>query len=344
MKTRILLLGLGFWGRNWYNVIGRSADAEFVAVAAAQSDLDALGLIGRDGPATFTDYREAIDRVDADAVLIVLPTALHIDAAMRAMARGLHVLSEKPLASSLDEARGLRDESGRHPDQIYMVNQNYRWRTHTQTMRDAIIRGEIGDPYGLHLEFRQPEFLVGDRAGLEMPMIQDMSIHHFDLIRYLLGTNARRIAASSFRPLWSLYSGQPASELIIEMDNGMVAGYSGTWAARGHYTLWDGDITITGPRGCLVLDATGEVRIFRDSGPTGGGEFTGFDPTGAAGPALEPHPLGREDLDHSLALFLHSVETGAAPVTSIEDNFHSFAMVAAALEAARSGVAVEVAK
>jgi len=343
MTTRILLLGLGFWGRNWYSVINHSPDADVVGVAAAPSDLSSLGLGSGSGPRTYTDYREAIDTTDAEAALIVLPTALHIDAATRELARGLHVLSEKPLAGSLDEARRLRDESRRYPSQVYMVNQNYRWRTHTQTMRRAIERGEIGDPFGLHLEFRQPEFLVGDRAGLDMPMIQDMSIHHFDLIRYLLGANGARVTARSFRPPWSQYQGQPASEVIVELDNGLVVGYSGTWAARGRYTLWDGDITITGPRGCLRLDASNSVRLFRDEGPDGG-EWTGTAPSDAEGQVLEPLPLGLDDLDYSLSLFLTSVRNGTAPATSVDDNFHSFAMVAAALESARTGRPVVVDK
>lgn len=341
MTTRVLLLGLGFWGRNWFDVISRSPGATLVGVAAAPSDLESLGVGGHGSPFAYTDYREAIDTAEADGVVIVLPTALHLDAALRAMARGLHVLSEKPLASNLEEARHLRDEARRHPALTYMVNQNYRWRTHTQTLRDALDRDEIGAPFGLHLEFRQPEFLVGDRASLEMPLIQDMSIHHFDLIRYLTGSDGTRITARSFRPDWSMYTGLPATEAIVELANGLVVGYSGTWAARGRYTLWDGDIRITGPRGCLEVGANAQVRLYRDEG-VGGELWTGTAPNGADGRLLDPISLSQDELDHSLALFLSSVATGASAPTGIEDNFHSFAMVAAALESARTGRTVAV--
>ena len=343
MQTRILLLGLGFWGRNWLEAISRSPECTLVGVAAAQGDLDELGIDGTTGPRPYVDYREAIDEADADAVIIVVPTALHVDAGRRALEKGLHVLSEKPLASDLAGAEELRAEARRHPGQIYMVSQNYRWRKHSQTMRHAISSGRIGEIGGFLMEFRQPEFLVGDRAGLEMPLIQDMSIHHFDLIRFLLDANAAEVYARSFRPPWSLYAGLPSAEAVIAMDSGLTVGYSGTWAARGRYTLWDGDITVTGSSGCLKLDASGGVRIHADAGPAGD-EWSGFEGRVDEGEPLEEITLEREDLDHSLQLLLDSIAAGTTPATDIEDNFHSYAMVAAALESARSRRPVRVAR
>lgn len=340
-QPRLLLLGLGFWGRQWYEVISRSTDCTLAGVAATARGLDALGVGGMDGPRAYADYREAIERTDADAVVIVLPTALHVDAGRRALERSLHVLSEKPVASDLAGALQLRACARRHPRQVYMVNQNYRWRSHNQTLKHAISSGEIGTPGGLHLEFRQPEFLVGDRRILEMPLIQDMSVHHFDLIRFLLDANAVDIFARSFNPPWSAYPGLASTEAVIRMKNGIVVGYSGTWAARGRFTLWDGDITVTGSRGCLKLDASGQVRVFRDEGQNPD-EWSGVEAQAETGVVVEPVHAGGQDLEQCLRVFLDSVVSGSAPSTSLEDNFHTFAMVAAAEESARTGRPISV--
>jgi predicted dehydrogenase len=340
-QPRLLLLGLGFWGRQWYEVISRSADCTLAGVAATPRGLDALGVGGTDGPRAYADYREAIEQADADAVVIVLPTALHVDAGTRALEKSMHVLSEKPVASDLAGALHLRADARRRPRQVYMVNQNYRWRTHNQTLKHAISRGDVGRVGGLHLEFRQPEFLVGDRRILEMPLIQDMSVHHFDLIRFLLDANAVEIFARSFNPSWSAYSGLASTEAVIRMENGIVVGYSGTWAARGRFTLWDGDITVTGSMGCLKLDASGQVRLFRDEGQNPD-EWSGVDAQAEMGAVLEPLLTTGQDLERSLALFLDSLATGSPPSTSLEDNYHTFAMVAAAEESARTGLPIAV--
>ncbi len=342
MATRILLLGLGFWGSRWYEVIARSEGWTLAGAAGAPQDLATLGLGGPDGPPTWTDYRAAIAEAEADAVLIVLPTALHIDAGIRALERGFHVLSEKPLASDLSGAITLRDAARRFPQQVYMVNQNYRLRPHNQTLRQAVADGLIGELGGFHLEFRQPEFMVGDRPGLEMPLIQDMSIHHFDLMRFLSGVDAVEISARSYRPPWSHYRGLPATEATVVMANDMVIGYSGTWAARGRYTSWDGDITLTGSRGCLRLDAANRVELFADEGPDPT-TYSGMGPRDDAGRLLDPLAMPRPELDHSLELFRQSVVSGTPPPTSLEDNFRSFAMVAAAEASSRTWRPVRVA-
>jgi predicted dehydrogenase len=342
MRRRILLLGLGFWGRNWYSVITRSTACTLVGVAGGARDLEALGIAGSDGPRPYTDYRDAIDREDADAVVIVLPTALHVEAGMRALDKGLHVLSEKPIASDLAGAALLRAAARRRPSQVYMINQNYRWRSHNRTLRQAIASGIIGTPGSVHLEFRQPEFLVGDRPGLEMPLIQDMSIHHFDLLRFLLDADAVEVFARAFRPSWSHYSGLASTEAVIEMANGVIVGYSGTWAGRGRYTLWDGDVTVTGSLGCLKLDGSGEVRLYPDAGQDPGA-FSGFEGHEEMGRILDLVPSNPDELGQTLDAFLEGISAGVAPSTCLEDNFHSFAMVAAAEESARTGVPVAVA-
>jgi len=341
-ERRVVLLGLGFWGRKWYESLTHTKGCSVAAIAAAQGDLDLLRQDVAVTCPTFTDFRLAIDTVDADAAVIVLPTHLHVDAGCRALEKGLHVLSEKPLASDLVGAIELRSRARCHPGQVYMVNQNYRARPHNEALRRLVADGELGTPGSVRLEFRQPEFMLGERATLEMPLIQDVGIHHFDLIRLLLAANAREIVARSYRPPWSGFSGLPATEAIIEMDSGVVVGYSGTYAARGQYTLWDGQICVTGSRGCATLDTTGTVRLFRDERHSSG-EWSGFGAHEDAGSVVDLASPEPDELATSLRTFFRAIDSGQAPPTNIEDNFHSFAIVAGCMESARLRKAVRIA-
>jgi len=338
---RILLLGLGFWGSNWMRTLSRTENCEIVGIAGCEDDIarvsDQYGICT---DRAYTDYREAIEKTDADIVIIAIPTKYHTDAAKLALAKGIDVLSEKPLASGMAEADEIVAFKQDYPEQKYMVDQNYRWRPHNQTMKQALQEGMIGEIGSIHIEFRQPEDLLGYREFLEMPLLQDVSIHHFDLIRFFTGSNCHEIFAHSYRPAWSKFQGKPGTEAVLRLEGtppssprlrgdygeGVVVNYNGTWAARGRPTSWDGDITITGEKGCLKLDSEDVVRFFA--------------PGDDRGKVIEPVEMELTELDYALSMLIHCIQTDSVPETTVEDNYHSFAMVCAAEESVRANASI----
>jgi predicted dehydrogenase len=327
---KVLLLGIGFWGTKWIETLGRADNCTVAGIAGSrQETVDKFsaehGIVSDIG---FTDYIDAIEKTDADIVIISIPTKFHVDAAKRSLARGMHVLSEKPLATSMDEVQDILEVRVQYPGLKYMVDQNYRWRPHNQTMKKAIDDGAIGEIGAVHVEFRQPEDLLGYRKFLEMPLLQDVSIHHFDLVRFFTGKNCKSIDARSFRPAWSKFEGKPATEAVLTMEDDIVVNYNGTWAARGKETSWDGTITVTGSEGCLVLDPDDNVRLFK--------------PGDAEGALLDKVDMDLTEMDYALDMFIRAIEQDGTPEVAMEDNRHSFAMVCAAEESVAKNVPVDL--
>ena len=240
----------------------------------------------------------------------------------------MHVMIEKPLAARRAEADALRECKGLHPKLKFMVCQNYRWRPHNQRLKRAIREGMIGAVGSVHLEFRQPECFIGYREFLPAPLLQDVCIHHFDLIRFFTGSDAERIQAWVSRPYWSRYKGNPSTDAIVVMKSGDLANYHGTWAARGQETSWDGNITITGEKGCLGLDSRDRVRFYAP----GDGE----------GILLENEMMTATELDYALKSFFECIEQDLVPETDLEDNYQSFAMAYTAEESAKKGIMVKI--
>lgn len=328
-RHKILMLGLGFWGDRWMQALTNTPHCEVTGISAGPQSLEKItrkyGIAKDRG---HTDYREAIEKTEADIAVISLPTALHRDAAIRSLEKGMNVICEKPLAANRTEADAIVECRKQHPGLKFMVSQNYRWRPHNQTIKRAIRDGMIGDPGSVHLEFRQPECFIGYREFLAMPLLQDVCIHHFDLIRFFTEKKCERILACTYRPTWSQYQGKPATEAIMIMEDGIVANYNGTWAARGRETSWDGNITVTGDKGCLVLDAKNTVR---------------FHVTGdAPGVLLQNTAMPVTELDYALKMFIECVEKNTLPECDLEDNYQSFAMVCAAEESLRQDAFVRV--
>ncbi|MBO4413106.1 MAG: Gfo/Idh/MocA family oxidoreductase [Clostridia bacterium] len=209
-KYNVLLLGIGFIGKQWIRTINADGRLRLAAVSGILPEGQTVESLGAgDGVRYYPDYREAIEKTDADFVVIAIPTRFHTDAARLALEKGMHVLSEKPLAVDDDDADFAMELVRKYPGLLYAVDQNYRWRAHNRTVRRLLDGGIVGDLREIHIEFRQPDDLNGYRADLEQPLLQDVCIHHFDLLRFFSGKVCKNVYARSYHTPWSVFRDAP---------------------------------------------------------------------------------------------------------------------------------------
>jgi predicted dehydrogenase len=330
---RFVLLGAGFFARKWLEVIATRADVEVVGIAtrsAARAD-ELKRDFALPGAAVYPEWETAAARGGADGALITLPQMLHPEAAIRALRAGLHVFVEKPLSVDIAGARAVYDETVRHPAQVVMVNQNYRWRPHVQAFRRGIRDGCIGRVGQLMIEVRQQirrKTTDAWREAMPEPFLLDFAIHHFDLMRYLTGDEAVRVIGQSFRPSWSWYAGNAAAGAIVTLRGGAVVSYAGTMVSLGLETPQEGLVTAIGGKGTLCLDGESQVRLLGQDQPR----------------LLPQEPLPGGELGYSLAEFLAAVREKRRPATCVVEHIKSLALTIAAVESSRRGRAVEVAE
>lgn len=333
MKTKVLLLGLGFWGRKWIDLICRTKRVELAGVAGAEAELaEVKETYGIKEELLYTDFKDAIAKSDAALAIVVIPGKLHFEADKLAMEKGMHVITEKPLASGLEEAKRLLEIKEKHPGIKFMASQNYRWRPHNQAIRNAIQSGMIGEVESVLCEFRQQEDLQGYRAGLEQPLLQDVSIHHFDLIRFYTGADCKNIYCRSYRPSWSAFEGRPGTDAVMEMERGIRVTYNGSWAARGRESSWDGNYTITGSKGALTLDADSNVYFYEFCK----NEQVVLESGAQQGVLVEKPEMEYQEMEYGFHMMLDCIENDTVPETTLEDNFKSYAMVCAGLKSVES--------
>ncbi|WP_438352267.1 Gfo/Idh/MocA family protein [Microbacterium sp. CJ88] len=168
--------------------------------------------------------------------MITLPVGLHQEAIAYAVKRGIPVLCEKPLVASrteLTELVALAEQT----DVVIRVDQNYRLRPWVRSARDAL--RAAGQLHHVAISFAQPEFLEGKRERLPHPLLDDMTIHHLDLLRYLTGSEAQVLGAWSARLDGTAYVGMTDLDAVLRLDHGALVTYGATWAARGASTPWD---------------------------------------------------------------------------------------------------------
>lgn len=331
MPFRIMLWGAGFFARKWLEALKARQDCEVTGIASRsparaeelQRDFNLSGM------SAYRSWEEAAEKGKTDGVLITLPQMLHPEATLRALRAGWHILVEKPLAVDMAGARAVFEGTRTHPGQVVMVNQNFRWRPHIQTLRRGIREGLVGRLGHAVFECRQQirrTTVDGWRERMPEPFLRDFAIHHFDLMRYLTGEEAARVIGLSFRPPWSWYDGDAAAAAIVMMRSGLVVDFGGTMVSLGMETPQEGLITAVGERGTLHLDGMSRVTLH------GQGEVQ----------TLPQHPIPGGELGYALAEFLGAIREKRQPETHVAEHIRSLALPLAVAESARQGRPVDV--
>ena len=332
-RIRILVLGAGFFGKNWLRELAACAECEVAGVVAKHPEL--LAAVGEEFKIPvarrFATIADGLDGSKADAVVVALPEMAHKEAILAALGRGLHVLTEKPLAMTMAEAAEIVQAARRSPASVVMVDQNYRWRPQTKTLRDAVRGGRIGRVGSVTYEYCQPITRTTTDAWREQmphPFLHDMAPHHFDLLRACTGLECHHVLAVGVRPPWTWYKGVPGVNALLAFEQGVSACYTGTMVARGLATPQDGIITVVGDGGTLRLETDSQVRWY---GENGGSEV------------ISPRVMPFTDLAATLRDFLAGIREGRKPETHLEDNIRTLAMVEAAIRSVQAGQLVAVA-
>jgi predicted dehydrogenase len=165
---------------------------------------------------------------------------------------------------------------------------------------------------------------------MEQPLLIDMSIHHFDMLRAMTGTDVTSVYARSWHVPGGAYEDHPAAALIMTLATGATATYDGNWAGFDEDTTWDGEWDILGDGGRIrwrTRDGENQVDLLAlDGSPR---EL-------AAAPESPTEQLGL------LAEFARSVAAGTPPQTEAADNIRSLAIGFAAVESARTGRIIDL--
>jgi myo-inositol 2-dehydrogenase/D-chiro-inositol 1-dehydrogenase len=135
---------------------------------------------------TFADYRKLLELADVDAVAICTPTNTHYQVILDAAAAGKHIFCEKPIDLSIEKIVAINAEVEKRGVQL-MVGFNRRYDPNFLKVHDTVKAGGIGEPQILRITSRDPapppETYIRASGGIFL----DMTIHDFDMARYLMG-------------------------------------------------------------------------------------------------------------------------------------------------------------
>ncbi len=171
------------------------------------------------------DYKEILADEDIDAVVICSSTDTHSPISVEAIKAGKHVFCEKPIDHDIDKIKEVIDAL-EGSNIKYQVGFNRRFDHNFKAVRDAVEAGKIGDPHIIKITSRDPEPPSPAYVAVSGGMFLDMTIHDFDMVRYLAGCDATEVYVQSavlVDPGIGEAGDVDTAVITLKMENGAIA-------------------------------------------------------------------------------------------------------------------------
>ena len=174
---------------------------------------------------TTKDYHEILSDPEIDAVLICSSTNTHSPISLEAIAAGKHVFCEKPIDHDLSKIKQVV-EALKGSNIKYQVGFNRRHDHNFAAVKQAVVDGKVGDVHIIKITSRDPEPPSAEYAAVSGGMFLDMTIHDFDMVRFLAGCDAEEIYVQSavlVDPAIGEAGDVDTAIITLKMENGAIA-------------------------------------------------------------------------------------------------------------------------
>jgi len=308
-RLRVGVIGVGVMGTRHAQIYASLPDVSLVAVCDPREEL-ARELAARTGARAHADFDDLLARGDLDAVSVCTPDGLHRAPTEAAAGAGVHVLVEKPIATTVGDAEAMI-RAAAAAGVVLLVGHCLRFDSRYDQARSAIASGELGEVQTIYTR-RANTVAAQDRLGGRCSLPLFLGVHDYDVMRWLTGSEVTRVTAES---KWGLlrdqgYPVEDANGALLRFESGVLGLAELTWILpRGFPAGGDHRAEIVGSRGALSIatletglrraDATRAIHVDTVSAPTVQGHAGGmfyFElrhfvdcVRGRARPALTPH-------------------------------------------------------
>lgn len=278
----------------------------------------------------YTSYEALLESENIDAVSVCLPNYLHAPVSIAALNAGAHVLCEKPMATSREEAEQMIEAAKRNNKKL-MIGHNQRFVSSHQKARKLIEQGEVGKIYSFRTSFGHggPEgwsadgadswFFKKDQAFIGA--MGDLGVHKADLLRYLLGEEFVEVGAFVEMNAKENIDVDDNATLILKTTSGIVGTLAASWA----YTAKEDNSTILyGENATLRLEDDPEYSLIVQYN---NGEVVKYELDG-----IQSNEDGGQTTSYTIDHFVESILHDTNPLIDGEEGKKSLQVILGALE------------
>jgi predicted dehydrogenase len=297
MRTiKTALVGAGFVGPHHIEAARRLGFVEVVAVAASSQASAEAKAAHLHIPKAYGSYEALLDDPEVEVIHNCTPNEMHFPVTMAAIARGKHVIADKPLAMNSSEAREML-QAARKAGIVHAVTFNYRYNPLMQQARVMIERGDLGAIHFVHGHYLQDWLLNPqdynwrlEKEGGEARATADIGSHWCDLIGHLTGARINEVLAEyttlypkrqrprGARETFAASKGDESydeypvntedfASVLLRFENGLRGVFSVSQVSAGHKNGLE--VEVNGRRGSLAWqqERPNELWIGKRDGP-----------------------------------------------------------------------------
>ena len=327
---KVGIVGVGFMGTT--HAAGWAETPAEIVGFTAETQQEAGALAGQYNAKVYLSLENILQ--DVDVVDICAPTHLHYEMALKAASAGKHIVCEKPLARTVQEAQEIVSACRKAGVQL-LVAHVVRFFPEYALAHAAVKEGQIGKPavIRLHRGSYRPKkpagnwFLDEEKSG---GILMDLMIHDYDYACWVAG----EVDSVSARRVTEVHPDAPVDYglVILSHRSGALSHISGAWAYppptfRTH-------LEIAGDRGLIEFDSDGTAPIQNLILKAGGSD--------APDVALPSSPVSESPYTTQIKEFYRALANGTAPRVSATDGLIAVQIAEAALQSAHSGQSVQV--
>lgn len=326
----VAVIGVGMIGRNHARVYSELPECSLVAVS--DSNPAARDLATRFQTAFAEDYREMIATYKPAAVSVCVPTVAHYEVVKYCLEQGVHVLVEKPITATVEQAReviALAKELG-----LYLaVGHIERFNPAVAELKKRLKNSELGTPLRVQSRRMGP---FPERIR-DVGVVVDLATHDADIVRYVLDTNITRVFAETAQGIST--DREDIMDCVFHCENGVIGTFNINWLTPTKIR----ELSVTGSRGMFTVNyLTQELYFYEnDSAPMSWDSLqvlTGMSEGNMTRLKVPRH----EPLKAELQDFVHAIRDQRAPLVSGEDGMHALIMALAIVESGNTHLPVQL--
>jgi predicted dehydrogenase len=346
MTKRVIHVGVGTFGRRWCTefLAANVADRTIEVVAVADVDVNALAFaskaIGLPREACYTDLKAAFSAHEADFCTIVVPPQHHEAVVDVALAHGVDILCEKPIADTMEAslriARKVRNAGRR-----MAVTMSHRFDQDKTTLREVIRSGRLGRVNTVSCRYAADlrEHMAWGalfRHTMQDPLMIEGAVHHLDLVADLAGAPCETIYATTWKPDWAKYAGHTDGIVMMNFANEVRGVYEGSSTSAVGLNDWTREyIRVDCELGTAILNNR-ELEIFSRNDL--------FRQRSREGHGQKVQLITQNKWLNAWLIekFCQWLDGGPEMETHVEANLHAAALIFAGIESHRRGAVVRL--
>jgi predicted dehydrogenase len=281
----------------------------------------------------FTDYKEVLKLEELDAISVCLPNYLHAPVSIDALNAGLHVLCEKPMATSKEEAE-MMIASAKANDKKLMIAHNQRFVASHQSAKEIIDSGKLGKIYSFRTTFGHPGPEAWSVDGADswffnkeqafIGAMGDLGVHKADLMRYLLGefTEVGAFIETNAKENTEV---DDNAVCMLRTESGIIGTLTASWA---YVSRGDNSTVIYGEKGILRLEDDPTYSLIE--------EYRNGSVINHKLDKIQTNEEGGQTNTHVIDHFVESIVEDKQPLISGEEGMKSLQIILAALDSQES--------